>query len=52
MYRYQLPRVQSIRKMHIEAYKMRWGSGDNYCYVLSDDGTSDSWVIDATEPEK
>ncbi|ODQ81071.1 hypothetical protein BABINDRAFT_6913 [Babjeviella inositovora NRRL Y-12698] len=31
---------------------MRWGSGDNYCYVLTDDKTKDSWIIDPAEPEE
>ena len=31
---------------------MRWGRGDNYCYILTDDKTKESWVIDPAQPEE
>lgn len=37
--------------MHISAIPMRWGSGDNYCYLLSDQSSKDSWIIDPAEPK-
>ncbi|ODV87473.1 hypothetical protein CANARDRAFT_6006 [[Candida] arabinofermentans NRRL YB-2248] len=30
---------------------MRWKSGDNFCYILSDTSTSDSWIIDPAYPD-
>lgn len=30
---------------------MWWGTGDNYAYLLSDDATKDSWIIDPSEPK-
>lgn len=39
----------TIRKMHVQYIPMRWGSGDNYSYVLTDDTTKKSWVIDPAE---
>lgn len=43
--------IQS-RKMHAQYIKMRWGTGDNYAYLLTDDSTSDSWIIDPAEPHE
>lgn len=37
--------------MKIEYIKMRWGTGDNYSYVITDDKTKDSWIIDPAEPD-
>jgi hydroxyacylglutathione hydrolase len=42
---------QHIRKMHIQYLPMRWGSGDNYAYLLTDPATRDSWLIDPANPE-
>ncbi|CCH45424.1 Hydroxyacylglutathione hydrolase [Wickerhamomyces ciferrii] len=36
--------------MHVQYIKMRWGTGDNYSYLLTDDSTTDSWIIDPAEP--
>ncbi|KAG7905058.1 hypothetical protein KL907_003274 [Ogataea polymorpha] len=44
--------LQFSRKMHIEYLPMRWGSGDNYCYILSDDETKKSWLIDPAYPSE
>lgn len=30
---------------------MRWGCGDNYCYILTDDATNKSWIIDPAFPK-
>lgn len=38
--------------MQIRSIPMRWGTGDNYAYVLTDDATKDSWVIDPAEPDE
>lgn len=35
--------------MHIKFIPMRWGRGDNYCYLLSDDTTKSTWIIDPAE---
>lgn len=43
--------IQS-RKMHVQYIKMRWGTGDNYSYLLTDDKTTDSWIIDPAEPHE
>lgn len=40
------------RRMQIRSIPMRWGTGDNYAYVLTDDATKDSWVIDPAEAEE
>lgn len=39
------------RNMHIQSLPMRWGSGDNYAYLLTDSTTKDSWLIDPANPE-
>lgn len=44
--------LQSIRKMHIESIPMRWGTGDNYCYLLIDTPTKNAWIIDPAQPEE
>lgn len=38
--------------MHIEYIPMRWGTGDNYCYLLTDTKTKKTLVIDPAEPEE
>lgn len=40
--------------MHIEAIPMRWGTGDNYAYLVVDDSTStrDAWLIDPAQPDE
>lgn len=38
-----------VAKMHIQAVPMRWGTGDNYAYIVSDDATKESVVIDPAE---
>ncbi|KAK6465450.1 hydroxyacylglutathione hydrolase [Scheffersomyces coipomensis] len=38
--------------MHIESIPMRWGSGNNYAYLLIDTPTKHAWLIDAAEPEE
>ncbi|CDK29844.1 unnamed protein product [Kuraishia capsulata CBS 1993] len=38
--------------MHINYIPMRWGTGDNYCYLLSDDNTKKTWIIDPAEPDE
>ncbi|CAH6721973.1 hydroxyacylglutathione hydrolase, cytoplasmic isozyme [[Candida] jaroonii] len=38
--------------MHVEAIPMRWGSGDNYCYLVSDSASKDACIIDPAEPEE
>lgn len=40
------------RRMQIRSIPMRWGTGDNYAYVLTDDATKDSWVIDPAEADE
>lgn len=42
---------QLSRNMHIEAIPMRWGTGDNYAYLLIDEPTRNAWIIDPAEPE-
>lgn len=37
--------------MHIESIPMRWGSGDNYCYILIDTPTNNGWIIDPAAPK-
>lgn len=38
--------------MHVEAIPMRWGSGDNYSYLLVDQPTKNAWLIDPAEPDE
>ncbi|GMM32619.1 hydroxyacylglutathione hydrolase [Martiniozyma asiatica (nom. inval.)] len=38
--------------MHVKALPMRWKSGDNYCYIISDEATSQSWIIDPAYPSE
>ncbi|KAK9456650.1 beta-lactamase-like protein [Dipodascopsis uninucleata] len=38
--------------MHIQHIKMRWGTGDNYAYLVTDDATKDTLVIDPAEPDE
>lgn len=40
------------RNMQIRSIPMRWGTGDNYAYLLTDDATKNSWVIDPAEPDE
>lgn len=37
--------------MHIESIPMRWGSGDNYSYILIDAPTNHAWIIDPAAPK-
>ncbi|ONH66535.1 Hydroxyacylglutathione hydrolase, cytoplasmic isozyme [Cyberlindnera fabianii] len=37
--------------MHIKSIPMRWGSGDNYAYILTDTATKSSWLIDSAFPK-
>ncbi|KAG7195770.1 Cytoplasmic glyoxalase II [Scheffersomyces spartinae] len=37
--------------MHIEAIPMRWGKGDNYCYLVVDNPSNHAWIIDPAEPK-
>ncbi|ODV82398.1 hydroxyacylglutathione hydrolase [Suhomyces tanzawaensis NRRL Y-17324] len=37
--------------MQIKSIPMRWGSGDNYAYLVIDTPTKHAWLIDAAEPE-
>jgi len=38
--------------MHITSLPMRWGTGDNYCYVVKDDTTKEAAVIDPAYPDE
>lgn len=38
--------------MHIESIPMRWGRGDNYAYLVTDDVSGQSVVIDPAEPNE
>ncbi|ABN66189.2 hydroxyacylglutathione hydrolase [Scheffersomyces stipitis CBS 6054] len=38
--------------MHIESIPMRWGTGDNYAYLLVDTPTKHAWLIDPAEPDE
>lgn len=38
--------------MHIESIPMRWGTGDNYAYLLVDNSSKHAWLIDAAEPKE
>lgn len=40
------------RTMKIQNVTMRWGRGDNYAYILTDDATKQSLVIDPAEPDE
>lgn len=31
---------------------MRWGTGDNYCYLLMDSTSKDAWIIDPAQPNE
>ncbi|ODQ65120.1 Metallo-hydrolase/oxidoreductase [Nadsonia fulvescens var. elongata DSM 6958] len=46
------PQLIKARTMHIQHIKMRWGTGDNYAYILTDTATKDSWIIDPAEPQE
>ncbi|CAI5759014.1 unnamed protein product [Candida verbasci] len=37
--------------MHIESIPMRWGTGNNYSYLLIDEPTRHAWIIDPAEPK-
>lgn len=41
-----------IRTMQIQAITMRWGTGDNYAYLVTDDATKESLIIDPAEPHE
>lgn len=47
-----LTALRAIRTMHIKAIPMRWGTGDNYAYLLIDTPTKHAWLIDPAEPEE
>ncbi|KAG0673633.1 Cytoplasmic glyoxalase II [Pichia californica] len=36
--------------MHVTSLPMRWKSGDNYCYILTDESSNKSWIIDPAFP--
>ncbi|QPG76422.1 hypothetical protein FOA43_003811 [Brettanomyces nanus] len=36
--------------MHVTYLPMSWKSGDNYCYLLTDEESSQSWLIDPAYP--
>lgn len=38
------------RNMRVTALPMRWKCGDNYCYLLTDESSSKSWLIDPAFP--
>lgn len=40
------------RNMQIESIPMRWGSGDNYAYLLIDSPTKNAWLIDPAQPNE
>jgi len=40
----------STRKMHIESIPMWTGSGNNYAYLVTDDKTKESVIIDPANP--
>ena len=37
------------RNMHIKSIPMRWGTGDNYAYLLIDSPTKHAWLVDPAE---
>lgn len=41
----------NTRKMHIESIQMSWGRGNNYAYLVTDDSTSKSVIIDPAFPK-
>ncbi|KAK9460658.1 beta-lactamase-like protein [Lipomyces oligophaga] len=43
---------QPRRNMQIQHIKMRWGTGDNYAYLVTDDATKETLVIDPAEPDE
>lgn len=43
---------KSTRKMHIESIPMRWGTGDNYAYLVIDSPSKSAWLIDAAQPDE
>jgi hydroxyacylglutathione hydrolase len=38
------------RNMHVKYLPMRWKCGDNYCYILTDETSNKSWIIDPAFP--
>lgn len=50
LFRSLLKTTQFVRKMHVTYLPMSWNSGDNYCYLLIDDATEQSWLIDPAYP--
>lgn len=36
--------------MHVKYLPMRWKCGDNYCYLLTDESSNKSWLIDPAFP--
>ncbi|KAK9477447.1 beta-lactamase-like protein [Lipomyces japonicus] len=47
----QVQLQQPRRNMHIQYIKMRWGTGDNYAYLVTDEKTKHTLVIDPAEPD-
>lgn len=42
--------LRQLRSMHVKAIKMGWlAGGDNYCYLLSTQDKTKSWLIDPAE---
>lgn len=39
------------RNMHVKYLPMRWKCGDNYCYILTDESSNKSWIIDPAFPK-
>ncbi|KAK7203419.1 hydroxyacylglutathione hydrolase [Myxozyma melibiosi] len=36
--------------MLVQHIKMRWGTGDNFCYLVTDNATKETLIIDPAEP--
>lgn len=43
--------AQFLRTMHVHSLPMRWGFGDNYCYVVVDESTKEATIIDPAAPD-
>lgn len=42
----------ATRKMHIQSIPMRWGRGDNYSYLITDEPSGKSVIVDPAEPDE
>lgn len=42
--------LQLFRKMHITPIPCSWGESNNYAYLIIDDSTRHSWLVDAAFP--